>query len=508
MRRQISLTLLVLLACGTTAQAADVLLQRARIVDGTGRASYVGDVRIRGNQIVAVARRLAPKSSEAVRDARGLVLAPGFIDMHSHADRGLLEDRDAATQTRQGITTMVVGQDGESAYPLRDWFARLDATPTAVNVASMVGHSTVRSLVMGRGLFRRSTAEELEQMKRILSEELEAGAFGLSTGLEYEQAHFSTTEEVIELAKVAGLAGGFYISHVRDEGPRVFDAFDELMRIGREAKLPVQITHIKLGTPSTWYLAAKRMPEYFERAKREGIELRADVYPYTYWYSTIRVLVTDRDFFNPQKVAAGLANNGGAENIRLALYTPEPALAGKTIAQIAQIWGVSEVDAYMRIVKETMAELVSPVEMQSIIGTSMSEEDVRWFVSHPLITFCTDGELHGAHPRGAGTYPRILGRYVREQKALSLELAVHKMTGLPAQHLGLADRGRIAPGYVADLVLFDPATVVDNSTVDDPELPPTGIVAVMNSGEWVIEAGEPTGKRPGQVLRMRSDGRR
>ena len=501
---RISLLLLGMLACAPGAQAADVLVQHARIIDGTGRASVVGDVRIRSNRIVAVAARLVPQAGEEVRDARGLALAPGFIDMHSHADRGLLQDLDAATQTRQGITTMLVGQDGESSYPLRDWFAKLEATPAAVNVASMAGHATVRQQVMGRGLFQPSRPEELEQMKAVLASELQAGAFGLSTGLDYEQAHFSTTEEVIELSKVAGSNGGFYISHVRDEGIHVFESFDELVRIGREARLPVEITHIKLGAPSTWYLAAKRMPEYFNRAKRERIDLRADVYPYTYWHSTIRVLVTDRDFYNPEKVTAGLANNGGADNIRLARYTPEPAVAGKTIAEIAKIWGISEVDTYIRIVKATLAELVSDAQMESIIGTSMSEQDVRWFVAHPKITFCSDGELHGAHPRGAGTFPRVLGRYVREQKALSLELAVHKMTGLSARNLGLQDRGRIAPGYIADLVLFDPATVIDNSTIENPEAAPTGIVAVMNSGEWVIDAGQPTGKHPGQVLRRAS----
>lgn len=484
------------------APAADVLIRQARVVDGTGAASTVADVRIRGDRIAAVAPRLEPLPGEELRDARGLVLAPGFIDVHSHADRGLLADPDAATQTRQGITTLLVGQDGESAWPLRDWFAKLDATPLAVNVATMVGQATVRAQVMGRGLFRAARPEELEAMKRIVADEMAAGAFGLSTGLEYEQAHFSTTEEVIELAKVAGAAGGSYISHVRDEGPRVFEAFDELMRIGREAKLPVQITHIKLGTPSTWGLAAKRMPGYFERAAREGIELRADVYPYTYWHSTIRVLVTDRDFFDPEKVAAGLVNNGGAANIRVARYTPDPRLAGKTIPEIAAIWGVSDVDAYMRLVRETMGELVSGGDMESIIGTSMSEEDVRWFVAHPQVGFCSDGELHGAHPRGAGSFPRVLGRYVREQGALSLEAAVHKMTGLAAARLGLADRGRIAPGLIADLVLFEPATVIDNATVETPEAPPTGILAVMNAGEWVVDGGQPTGKRPGKALRM------
>lgn len=486
---------------GPPAANAEVLVQQARVVDGTGAPAFVADVRIRGDRITEVAPQLAPRPGEQVRDARGLVLAPGFIDVHSHADRGLLTDPDAATQTRQGITTMLVGQDGESAYPLRDWFARLDAAPLGVNVATMVGHATVRAQVMGRGLFRAARPEELAQMQRILAAEMAAGAFGLSTGLEYEEAIFSTTDEVVELAKVAGAAGGFYISHVRDEGRRVFEAFDELLRIGRDAKLPVQITHIKLGTPSTWGLAAQRLPGYFERAAREGVDLRADVYPYTYWHSTLRVLVTDRSFFDPQKVAAGLADNGGAENIRVARYAPDPALAGKTLREIAAVWGVSEVDAYMRMVRETSGSLVAGGEMESIIGTSMSEEDVRWFVAHPQIVFCSDGELHGAHPRGAGTFPRILGRYVREQGALSLEAAVHKMTGLAARYLGLTDRGRIAPGFVADLVLFDPATVIDNATVEDPEAAPTGIIGVMNAGEWVIEDGRSTGKRPGKALR-------
>ncbi len=501
MPQLIRLTLISLLVSSPAAQAADVLVQHARIIDGTGRASIVGDVRIRSNKITAVAAHLMPQPGEEVRDAHGLALAPGFIDMHSHADRGLLQDLDAATQARQGITTMLVGQDGGSNFPLRDWFAKLEATPAAVNVASMVGHATVRAQVMGKDLFRGSTAAELEKMKDVLATELRAGAFGISTGLEYEQAHFSTTEEVVALSKVAGSNGGFYISHVRDEGNGVFTSFDEILRIGREAGLPVEITHIKLAAPPTWHLAATRMPAYFQRAKREHIDLRADVYPYTYWQSNIRVLVTDRDFFNPQKVAAGLANNGGAAAIRLARYTPEPAVAGKTLTEIAKIWGLSEVDTYMRIVKATMAELDSDVRMESIIGTSMSEDDVRWFVAHPQISFCSDGELHGAHPRGAGTFPRVLGRYVREQKALSLELAVHKMTGLSARNLGLKDRGRIAPGYIADLVLFDPATVIDNSTIEHPEAPPTGIASVMTSGEWVIDGGKPTGKHPGHVLR-------
>jgi len=501
--RHPALLLVYALLLTRPAAAANSLLQHANILDGTGRAAFSGDVRIEGGRIAAVAAHLTPKPGEEVRDVKGLSLAPGFIDMHSHADRGLLQDLDAATQTRQGLTTIVVGQDGDSNYPLRDFFAKLEATPPALNVASMVGHATVRAQAMGQDLFRPSTPAELDKMREVLAHELQAGAFGLSTGLEYEAAHFSTTEEVVALSKVAAGTGGFYISHVREEGNDVFKSYDEVLRIGREARLPVEITHIKLAAPGVWHLAAKRMPALFEQAKRDHVDLRADVYPYTYWHSTIRVLVTDRDFFNPTKVARGIADNGGAENIRLAKYTPEPAVAGKTLAQIAKIWGLSETDTYMRIVKATMAEVTSDADMESIIGTSMAEDDVRWFVAQPRIMFCSDGELHGPHPRGAGTFPRVLGRYVREQKALPLELAVHKMTGLSAGNLGLKDRGRIAPGLVADLVLFDAATVNDRSTIEQPEAPPSGIPFVMVGGEWVIENGKPTGRHPGKVLKPR-----
>jgi len=213
------------------------------------------------------------------------------------------------------------------------------------------------------------------------------------------------------------------------------------------------------------------------------------------------VIVSDRDFFNPQKVEQALAENGGAQNIRIVNYGPEPALAGKTLAEIASHWGVTPVAAYMRIVQATGGADGPNEQDVNVLGTSMSEDDVRWFIAHPQIMFCTDGELHGAHPRGAGSFPRILGHYVREEKLLPLALAIHKMTGLPAAQLGLADRGRIAPGYVADLVVFDPVTVIDRATVENPLAPPLGIPAVMVSGEWVVRDGAVTGKRPGRVLR-------
>jgi N-acyl-D-amino-acid deacylase len=488
------------LLCGMNAEA-DVLIRNVTLYDGTGRPPVTADVRVRGARIATIAPHLEPFPGEPVRDEHGLALAPGFIDMHSHGNRGLLEDLDAATVTRQGVTTIFVGQDGDSDYPLRDWLARLDATPAALNVASMVGHATLRAEAMGEDLYRPSTPAELEKMKALLAKELMAGAFGLSTGLEYEAAHFSTTEEVVELSKVAAAAGGFYISHVRDEANQVFDSFDEILRIGREARIPVEITHIKLGSTPVWHQAARRLPGYFERARRENVDLKADVYPYTYWHATIRVIVTDRDYFNPEKVARAIADNGGPGAIRLGKYTPDPSLAGRTLEQIAATWRVTPVEAYMRIVRATEAEVGSDDDMENVLVTSMSEDDLRWFIAHPDIMFCSDGELHGSHPRGAGAFPRVLGHYVREVKLLPLQTAIRKMSALPAAQLGLKDRGLVAPGYVADLVVFDPAVVIDRSTVESPETPPLGIPDVMVSGAWVVRDGKVTGTHPGRVLR-------
>lgn len=480
---------------------ADVVLKGAMIYDGTGAAPFEADVRVHGRRIAAVGPHLRVRADDTVRELHGLALAPGFIDMHSHHERGLFEDLDAASVSRQGVTTVVVGQDGGSEFPLAAFLDRLAATPAAINVASMVGQATLRKQVMGQDLYRPSTPAELASMKTLLARELRAGAFGLSTGLEYEEAHFSTTAEVVELAKVAAKERGFYISHVRDEASETFAAWDEVVTIGRDARIPVEITHIKAGATQVWHQAAQQLTGLFEKARREHVDLQADVYPYTYWNSTIRVIVQDRDYFNPAKVAKAIAENGGPGAIRITLYVPDPKLAGHTLAEFATTWGLSPVDAYMRVVRETAAEVNSEEPMENVIVTSMSEDDVRWLVAQPTIMFCSDGELHGAHPRGAGAFPRVLGHYVRELKALPLELAIHKMTGLPAAQLGLKDRARVARGYVADLVVFDPATVLDQATIERPEAAPLGIPAVMVGGEWVIDDGKVTGRHPGQALR-------
>jgi N-acyl-D-amino-acid deacylase len=483
--------------------AQGLLLKNVVIYDGTGKQGVRGDVRIQGNKIVEVGQKLNLKAGETVRDEHGLALAPGFIDMHSHADGDILEDLDAENSTRQGITTVVVGQDGQSEYPLADFLGKLERTPPALNVASMVGHGTVRHLAMDpKNQLREATPDELAKMKTILAKELKAGPFGLSSGLEYDPGHFASTAEVIELSKMAGEKGGFYISHVRDEANHVFDSYDEIIQIGKGGALPVEITHIKMGVPVMWNMAAKRMPGVFEQARKEGVDLKADVYPYTFWQSNLRVIMLDRDYYNPEKVAKALAESGGADHMWFTSYKPDPAIVGKSLEEVAKMWKLTPVETYMKMVKASDAGVGgNPDNEPSIMAESMNEEDVRWFVAQPNIMFCSDGGLRDRHPRGAGSFPRVLGRYVRDEKVLPLELAIHKMTEMPAQQLGLKDRGRIAPGYVADLVVFDPVTVADGSTMETPQAPPKGIEAVFVSGMLIVESNKVTGAHPGKVLR-------
>jgi N-acyl-D-amino-acid deacylase len=485
-----------------TASGADLLLKNVVIYDGTGKKGFAGDVRIHGDRIIAVAPQLKPQPGETVREVHGLALAPGFIDMHSHADGELLEDLDAENTTRQGVTTVVIGVDGFSQYPLADYLAKVENAHAAINILTLAGHNTVRKLgLAGPNQLRIATPDEITKMKELLAKELNAGAFGISTGLEYDPGHFSTTDEVIELSKLAAAQGGFYSSHVRDEGNGVFDSFNEIMQIGAGAHLPVEITHIKLATPSVWHQTG-RVKQLFEEARRRGIDLRADVYPYTFWQSNLQVIMLDHDFYNPQKVAKALADNGGPDHITFTSYTPDPSVVGKRLDEVAKLWNITPVEAYMKMVKATEPQPGQKPELEvMIMGESMVEDDVRWFIAQPNITFCSDGGLRDRHPRGAGSFPRVLGHYVREEKLLSLELAIHKMTGLPARQLGLSDRGRIAPGMIADLTLFDPATILDGSTIQNPHAPPKGIEAVFVSGEIVVEHNNPTGAHPGKVLR-------
>jgi len=482
--------------------AASVLIVNAVVVDGTGAPRRPAAVRLGGDRIAEVGA-LAPAPGETVVDARGLVLAPGFIDTHSHGDRGLFAHADALATVSQGISTIVVGQDGGSPWPLSDFFARLDREPAAINVASYAGHGRIRGKVMGDDFRRPARPEEVARMRELLAQEMKAGALGLSSGLEYDPGIFSARSEVLDLARVAAAAGGRYISHIRSEDRYFWDAIDEIVTIGREAKLPVQVSHIKLAMHSLWG-QADRLLKTLNDARAAGVDITADIYPYLYWQSTLTVLFPERDFQNRKTAELVLREISTPDDLLLGTFAPEPSYAGKTLAEIARARGTDPPATLMALIKEALAYEAAHKDdddVESVIGTSMSEPDLERLLAWPYTNVCTDGELDGRHPRGFGTYPRVLGRYVRERKVVSLEEAVRKMTSLAAHNVGLRDRGEVRPGAFADLVLFDPATVMDRATTRDPHALSAGIARVWVNGAVVYEAGAATGRRPGRALR-------
>lgn len=474
---------------GARQSTSSLVIINARLVDGTGAAARAGGLRIVDGRITAVGG-VTPANGERVVDARGLVLAPGFIDPHNHSTDGLLAEPLAPTQISQGITTVVVGQDGSSPWPIGEYLARLRAAPPALNVMTAVGHATVRRQVMGDDYTREARLEEVTRMAALVEQGMREGAVALSSGLEYEVGGYSNTEEVIALARVAGRAGGFYISHIRDEADRSFDAMREVLAIGERAGLPVQNTHIKLGTVGVWGKAAEALA-LFDAARARGLDVTADAYPYNAWSSTIAVLVPSKRYDDPVDVARGLADVGGAENVLITRHAARPDYEYKTLAAVAKAQGITPVDLFIQIVKNGGA---------SVVCTSMIDDDIRAFYQWPWTMVSSDGGIGMRHPRGAGTYPRVLGRFVRERRWLTLAEAIRKMTSLPAARLKLTDRGVLKPGAWADLVLFDPDTVIDRSTFDDPFALATGIRQVWVNGTLVWEEPHATGARPGAVI--------
>lgn len=481
------------LAAGALAAAAQpqpaITITGARIVDGTGTAPRRGSVRIENDRIVAVGDA-KPKDGDTVVDAKGLVLAPGFIDIHNHSTSGLLQDPAAETQVAQGITTIVVGADGSSPWPIADYLAERRKNPAAVNVLVMVGHATVRRLVMGDDYKRPARDEEIARMAAMVEQGMSEGAIGLSSGLEYEVGSYSEMKELVEMSKAAARHGGFYMSHVRDEADRAFEAFTEAIAIGEQAHIPVQISHIKLGTVGVWHTSAD-VVKMIEAAHRRGVDVTADCYPYDAWHSSITVLVPNKQYGDPASVKKALDDVGGAQNVMIDRDTAHPEYEFKTLEAIAQAKGITPVELFIQIVKDGGA---------SVVGKSMVEDDIRRFYTQPWVMVGSDGGIGLRHPRSAGTFPRVLGKFVREQHWFPLQEAVRKMTGAPAARLKLASRGRIAPGQIADLVLFDPATIADRSTFQDPFVLATGVQGVWVSGVRVWDGSKPTGAAPGQML--------
>lgn len=498
-----SILCVVLVGCG--GGESSTLISGATVVDGSGKARFSADVRIEGDRIAAIGE-LKRRPGEPVIDAKGMVLAPGFIDTHSHVDYDIAEHPDALADISQGITTVLTGQCGGSQLPLGDFFAGLETKPLMVNIASFSGHGSIRAEVMGDDFERPASTDEIESMRMLLEKDLEAGALGMSTGLEYDPGIYATTDEIVELARVVASHGGRYVSHIRSEDRRFWEAVDETLAIGRQARVPVRISHLKLAMRSS-HGQTDRLLERLNQARAEGIEVTADIYPYTYWQSTLTVMFPDRNFEDREAALFAVEELSSPEEMLIPDFEPDPSLAGKTLAEIAALRGTDPATTLIDLIRE--AEAMREVkraqgedeDIESIIAVSMTEADIERLMAWPHINFCTDGGLEGTHPRGFGSFPRVLGHYVRERQVLSLEEAVHRMTGLAAIHHGIHDRGRIEPGMYADLVLFDPETVTDRSTTDEPHARAAGIERVWVNGHPVYPDGWGSEQAYGRVLR-------
>ncbi len=502
----LAIALLLTMSCSREARivetqpAESLLIHNVTIVDGTGSPGYSGDVRIREQRIEAVGQ-LTAEAGDSIVDGNGMVLAPGFIDSHSHADSDILQHRDARAVVSQGVTTVVVGSDGDSPYPLADFYADFDKTPATVNITAYAGHNTLRAKVMGKDFRRHATADEIARMQQLLRQELASGAIGFSSGLEYDPGIYSDPAEVLALAQVAADAGTRYMSHIRSEDRWFHEAIDEIINIGRVTGMPVQISHIKLAMKSLWGQAPQLLAT-LDAARKEGIDISADIYPYEYWQSNMMVLLPKRDYNDREAVAYALDQIAPPDSLWMTQFDPQPEYVGMTLTEIAAARQVDAVTAFMQLAAESDAmEQSTGTGADAIIATGMIEDDIRQLLSWPETNVCTDGGLVDLHPRSYGTFTKILARYVRDEGLLSLEQAVHKMTGLTARHLGFSDRGVIRAGAIADLVLFDAATVGDRATPKAPDLVSTGILSVWVAGKKVYDNGVVTDARPGKIIK-------
>jgi len=515
--------LLLVLYCGIAlAQSEapfDVLIEGGRVVDGAGTAWRRADVAIRGQHIAAIGVLRGVEASLRI-NAHDLVVAPGFIDIHTHARRGIFQTPTAENYLRQGVTTVIEGQDGSSPLPLGRFLEQLARTPIAVNFGMLVGQGSIREAVMGREN-RPATPEEIEKMKQLVREAMYEGAFGLSTGLFYVPGNYTPTEEVVALAREAGRLGGIHISHMRDEAAGILDSVRETIRIGEEGGLPTQLTHHKIIGAANWGRSRDTL-HLVEQARARGVDVTIDQYPYTASSTGTSALIPQwaqaggrkalldrlRDPAQRARIKAAvieriLHDRGGGDpkNVALANCGFDPGLAGKNLAQLVQARGLAPT-------AENAAEIVLELEQNGgcqAIYHAIAEEDVERILRSPYTMVASDGEIPvfgrgSPHPRSYGTFARVLARYVRERGALTLEEAVRKMTSLPAARLGLLDRGLLRPGMRADIVVFDFSRVTDRATFEQPHRYAEGFLHVFVNGKPVLLNGQLTDERPGQVL--------
>jgi dihydroorotase/N-acyl-D-amino-acid deacylase len=501
--------------------AYDVLIAGGTVVDGSGAAGFRADVALVGDRIVRVSRApLSPATARRVVDARGRIVAPGFIDLHAHLDP-LLRLPDAESMVRQGVTTALGGPDGGSPLPLAPYLDSATALGVGMNVAFLVGHNTVREQVMGLA-DRAPTAAELARMRALVAGAMGAGAWGLSTGLKYLPGAYSKTDEVVAIAQAAADSGGIYTSHLREEGLGLIESVAEAIEIGRRARIPVVLTHHKAVGKPTWGASARTLA-MVDSARRAGVDVVPDQYPYTATYTGIGVLMPAwamaggdsafvRRLARPatrdsilRGIEANILTDRGGGDLRRVQFARVPwmrELEGKTLYDWARMRGLAGVPA------DGAPLVVEAVRRGGVsaIYHVLDDGDVDRIMRHPLTMIASDGRLTKPgeghpHPRWYGTFPRVLGRYVRERRLLTLESAVRKMTAMPAARLGVRDRGRIAEGMHADVVVFDAATIADRATFEQPHQYPVGIDVVVVNGVLAVDGGRFAGRRAGRVLR-------
>lgn len=534
----------------TPAAEYDIVIRNGRVIDGSGRPAYGADVAIKGDRIVRIGN-LAQARARRVIDARGQVVAPGFIDMLGQSENYLLIDRRAMSKVMMGVTTEITGE-GESIAPtnerlikesedfnrrynltvdwrtLDEYFRRLEKQGIGVNLGTFVGATQVRAYVVGFDN-RPPTPAELEQMKALVAEAMKDGALGLSTSLQYVPARFATTDEIVELAKVARQYGGIYATHQRSEANALDESLKEVFEIARRARIPTEIWHLKTAYKKNW----GRMPEVLRRiaaARRRGLQITADVYPYIAastaltaclppWAlegGTDKMLMRLRDTDVRQRLKREIVTDskdweniflgsGGASGVLIGSVVNKDLedLQGKRLSEIAAAQNKDPLDALFDTILADHGQT-------GAIYFMMSEDDVRAALRSPFVSICTDsgaratdGPLSRAksHPRGWGSYPRILSRYVRDEHLLTLEQAIHKMTGMPASRVGLRDRGLLREGMFADVTIFDPQTVQDRATFETPNQYPVGINYVIVNGQIEVDNGKRTEALAGRPLR-------
>ncbi len=515
----------------------DLVIEGGRIVDGTGKASYIGDITVSDGKIEEVG--VIHRGAERRIDARGLVVAPGFIDSHSHSDLMLIAEPETRQKIMQGITTEIVGQDGLGEAPIREedvenwrsylsglngdpdieWSWRslgeyLDAIEEArpaTNVASLVGHGNLRLSAMGMD-DRPPTDSELEEMKILLRDSLKQGAYGLSTGMIYPPCVYAATEELTELCRVVSEVDGVFVIHMRNEGDALLESIEEVATIGANSGVKLHISHFKAAGKRNWGRSTQGL-EAIEKARKTGLSITVDQYPYTAGSTFLSARLPNwmheggvdamldrlRDPSTRDRAYAEMTDNQDAtaweDTFVTSVETEEnKRLEGKRLSEIAEMRDVDPVEALFELVLEENNAV-------GMVSFSMSEEDVRTIMRSPIQMFCTDGIVLGKpHPRAYGSFPRVLGRYVRDG-VLALEEAIRKMTSLPAERFGLRGRGVLKPGAHADITIFNPETVIDTGTYEDPIRFPEGIEYVIVNGRVTVDRGAHTGERAGMVLR-------